>query len=83
MTEDREALAEQGRAELFRLKGGPAPCPWCDSQDHWSGRINGCPSRAARMVVKALDTLPEAGEGWETYALRLRKQLSDEAERVA
>ena len=59
------------------------PCPWCDSREHWSGRVNMCPSRAARMVTQAINTLPEPGEGWQAYALRLHKQLSDEAERVA
>jgi len=59
------------------------PCPWCDSREHWSGRVNMCPSRAARMVTQAINTLPEPGEGWQAYALRLHQALSDEAERVA
>lgn len=58
-------------------------CPWCDSKEHWSGRIDLCPSRAARMVADALNTLPARDEDWQTYALRLRQKLSDEAERVA
>lgn len=58
-------------------------CPWCGGTDHWSGRVELCPSRAARMVAAALNTLPDLGENWQAYALRLRMQLSDEAERVA
>ncbi len=61
----------------------PVPCPWCGSRDHWAGRVDMCLSRAADMVTKTLNTMPETGEGWQAYALRLRKQLSDEAERVA
>ena len=60
-----------------------APCPWCGSKEHFAGRVEMCWSRAACMVTTALNTMPEEGEGWQAYALRLRKQLHDEAERVA
>lgn len=59
------------------------PCPWCNSKEHYAGRVEMCWSRAACMVTMTLNTLPEPGESWQAYALRLRQQLSDEAERVA
>ena len=75
--------AREARLQSLRLQGDHNTCPWCDCRDHWSGQLQGCPSRAAQMAMRAINTLIEPGEGWQEYALRLRKQLTDEAERVA
>jgi hypothetical protein len=58
-------------------------CPWCDSRVHWSGSVEGCPSRSSSIVVAVINTLIEPGETWQAYAMRLRKLLTDEVERVA
>ncbi len=38
---------------------------------------------AEARLRQAADTLIEPGEGWQAYALRLRQQLTDQADRMA